>query len=60
MDNTIIDLKGRDRLYEICKTFIELADKALLSKEINFRTYSELTKTKYSFMKDYEIEYKKL
>lgn len=60
MDKGITDVKQRDSLYEICKIFIELADKALLSKEISFSSYAELTQLKYSYMKDYEIEIKDL
>ena len=60
MDKGITDVNQRDSLYEICKIFIELADKALLSKEIDFSSYAELTQLKYSYMKDYEIEIKDL
>lgn len=60
MDKGITDVNQRDSLYEICKIFIELADKALLSKEISFSSYAELTHLKYSYMKDYEIEIKNL
>lgn len=54
LDNKRCSNYRGDLLYGICKSFIELADKALLSKEIDFDSYAELTKDKYSFMKDYE------
>lgn len=60
LDNCMTSNYRGDLLYEICKSFIELADKALLSKEIDFNTYTELTELKYSFMEDYEIEIKNL
>lgn len=45
-----------DLLYEVCKSFIEKADNSLLSKDIDCSTYAEITKLKYSFLENYEIE----
>lgn len=45
-----------DLIYELSKSFIIIADEALLSKEIDVNTYTELTQLKYSFINDYEME----
>lgn len=55
LNNCMMSNYRGDLLYEICQSFIELADKALLSKEIDLNTYEELTQLKYSFMDDYEV-----
>lgn len=56
----ILNEHPEDILYEICKSFIIVADEALLSKEIDINTYNELTKLKYSFIKYHEIELGKI
>lgn len=45
-----------DLIYELSKSFIIIADEALLSKEIDVNTYTELTQLKYSFINDYEMK----
>lgn len=43
-------------LYLVCKKFIILINRYLISGQIDLMTYEELTKSKYLFVRNYEID----
>lgn len=46
--------RQEELLYDLCTSFIEMADDALLLKLIDCDTYNELTRLKRYFIKDFK------
>lgn len=46
--------RQEELLYDLCISFIEMADDALLLKLIDCDTYNELTRLKRYFIKDFK------
>lgn len=46
--------RQEELLYDLCISFIEMADDALLLKLIDCDTYNELTRLKLYFIKDFK------